>query len=100
MATILLNNNNNNQNSVKQTNPLIEEADILEPILVIWKKRYDMKEINDVGRPSFRFWPAGNCSHLYHFAWANGNIVLALLVVEAQIRSWDRSFLQRSLSFI
>ena len=48
MATILLNNNNNNQNSVKQTNPLIKEADILEPILVIWKKRYDMKEINDV----------------------------------------------------
>ena len=47
MATILL-NNNNNHNSVKQTNPLIEEADILEPILVIWKKRYDMKEINDV----------------------------------------------------
>ena len=31
-----------------QTNPFIEEADILEPILVIWKKRYDMKEINDV----------------------------------------------------
>ena len=37
MATILL-NNNNNQNSVKQTNPLIKEADILEPILVYGRR--------------------------------------------------------------